>query len=88
VQATVYDDAVRLTVQNDQVEILRAEVFNLGGKRLFDSGPTMGDALDWVVATESGEQMAHGIFAQFFSNAALQGLTPVIAPYAEVCGSF
>ncbi len=53
IQAAVYDDAVRFTVQNDQVEILRASargitrdgtipgarVFDLAGKRLFDSGP-------------------------------------------------
>jgi len=38
IQATVYNDAVRFTVQNETVSILRAEVFNLSGKRLFDSG--------------------------------------------------
>jgi hypothetical protein len=38
VTAIRYSDAVRFTVQNDQVEILRAEVFDLAGKRLFDGG--------------------------------------------------
>jgi hypothetical protein len=38
IQATVYDDAVRFTVQNEKVAVLRAEVLNLAGKRLFDSG--------------------------------------------------
>lgn len=42
IQATVYNDAVRFTVQNEKVALLRAEVFDLGGKRLFDSGPVMG----------------------------------------------
>lgn len=42
IQATVYNNAVRFTVQNEKVAILRAEVFNLSGKRLFDSGPVMG----------------------------------------------
>jgi len=42
IQATVYDDAVRFAVQNEKVAILRAEVFNLAGKRLFDSGPVIG----------------------------------------------
>jgi hypothetical protein len=62
IQATVYDDAVRFTVQNDRVEILRAEVFDLSGKHLFDSGPTMGNALDWNMTTEAGERVAHGVY--------------------------
>jgi len=36
----------------------KAEVFNLSGKRLFDSGPVMGKALDWNMSTESGERIA------------------------------
>ena len=45
IQATVYDDAVRFTVQNEKVAVMRAEVFNLSGKRLFDSGPVMAIAV-------------------------------------------
>jgi len=39
ITAIRYSDVVRFTVQNEKVEILRAEVFDLAGKRLFDSGP-------------------------------------------------
>ncbi|NIR18128.1 MAG: hypothetical protein GWN86_31230, partial [Desulfobacterales bacterium] len=39
-----------------------AEVFDLGGKRLFDSGPTMGNALDWAMTTEAGERVAYGVY--------------------------
>ena len=42
VTAIRYSDAVRFTVQNEKVSILRAEVFDLAGKRLFDSGPVIG----------------------------------------------
>lgn len=62
IRATVYNDAVRFTVQNEKVSILRAEVFNLSGKRLFDSGPLMGNALDWNMSTEAGERVAHGVY--------------------------
>lgn len=41
----MYDNAVRFTVQNDRVETLRAEVFDLAGKRLFDSGLFIGQRL-------------------------------------------
>jgi len=37
IQTTVYNDAVRFAVQNEKVAVLRARVFNLSGKRLFDS---------------------------------------------------
>lgn len=51
----MYDDAVRCTIQNDEVTILRADVFNLAGKRLFDCGPVMGNALDSAMTTEADE---------------------------------
>ncbi|MDH7505989.1 MAG: hypothetical protein QHH25_07670 [Candidatus Acetothermia bacterium] len=41
---------------------MRAEVFDLGGKRLFDSGLLMGKALDWPMTTEAGERVAHGVY--------------------------
>ena len=45
---------------------MRTEVFDLGGKRLFDSGPVLGNALDWPMTTEAGEW----------------GMTPVLAKMA------
>ena len=62
VRALVYNDAVRFMVQNEKVALLRAEVFDLGGKRLFDSGPVMGNALDWNMSSESGERVAYGVY--------------------------
>ncbi len=37
-----YQDLVRFAVQDQQASILRAEIFDLGGQRIFDSGPTIG----------------------------------------------
>lgn len=45
VTAIRYSDVVRFMIQNEKVALLRAEVFDLGGKRLFDSGPMMGSGL-------------------------------------------
>jgi hypothetical protein len=45
VTAIRYSDVVRFAVQNERVAVMRAEVFDLGGKRLFDSGPVMGNML-------------------------------------------
>ena len=44
VTAIRYSDVVRFVVQSDKVAVMRAEVFDLGGKRLFDSGSVMGNA--------------------------------------------
>ena len=62
VKALNYDDRVRFVIENEKASILRAEVFDLAGKRLFDSGPTMGNALDWDMSSESGERIAHGVY--------------------------
>jgi len=52
VQAIAYDNAVRFRIPNDQVSLLRAEVFDLSGKRLYDSGPNMGNSLNWAMTSE------------------------------------
>ncbi|NIR18125.1 MAG: hypothetical protein GWN86_31215 [Desulfobacterales bacterium] len=44
VKALSYDDRVRFMVEGEKVSILRAEVFNLAGKRLFDPGLFTGRA--------------------------------------------
>ena len=54
VQVSLYQDLVRFAVQDQQASILRAEIFNLGGRRIFDSGPTLGSVLDWRMATSAG----------------------------------
>jgi len=53
VTAIRYSDAVRFVVQNEKVAVLRAEVFDLGGKRLFDSGPVMAIAVSNQVLANS-----------------------------------
>lgn len=58
IRALVYEDAVRFAVEDGRATLVRVEVFNLGGKRLFDSGPEMGNVLDWNMCTESGERVA------------------------------
>ncbi len=62
VKALNYDDRVRFVVEGQNVSILRAEVFDLAGRRLFDSGPIAGKALDWTMTTMEGERVAHGVY--------------------------
>ncbi|MCR4405260.1 MAG: hypothetical protein NUW06_08335 [Candidatus Acetothermia bacterium] len=62
VTAIRYSDVIRFAVQDEQAAVMRAEVFNLTGKRLYDSGPVMGRALDWAMTTEAGERVANGVY--------------------------
>ena len=62
IRALVYEDAVRFTIENGKAALLRAEVFDLAGRRLFDSGPVLGNALDWDMSSESGERVAQGVY--------------------------
>ncbi|MCD5417750.1 hypothetical protein LR021_05315 [Candidatus Bipolaricaulota bacterium] len=61
-KALNYDDRVRFVVEGANIEILRAEVFDLAGRRLFDSEPVSGNTLDWAMTTEAGEQVAYGVY--------------------------
>ena len=53
VTAIRYSDAVRFAVQDEKVAVMRAEVFDLGGKRLYDSGPVMAIAVSNQVLANS-----------------------------------
>ena len=63
---------VRFAVQNEQVAVLRAEVFNLAGKQLFDSGPVMGNALNWNMSKE------------LWLTGEMQGVVPIARIWVEV----
>lgn len=62
VRVLVYNDVIRFSVQSDGVEILRSEIFDLGGRQVFDSGPMMRSTLDWSMTSATGERVAHGIY--------------------------
>jgi hypothetical protein len=62
VKALNYDDRVRFVVEGTNISILRAEVFDLAGRRIFDSGPVAGNALDWMMTNEEGERVAYGVY--------------------------
>ncbi|MCR4405185.1 MAG: hypothetical protein NUW06_07950 [Candidatus Acetothermia bacterium] len=73
VTAIRYSDSVRFAVPNDQVAILRATVFDLGGKRLFDPRLVMENALDWAMTTGAGERAAHGVYVYVITAWDAQG---------------
>jgi hypothetical protein len=58
---TAYSDAVRFSAQG-AVKELRVEVLSLSGQKVFDSGPVLGNALDWKLANTQGQPVANGVY--------------------------
>jgi hypothetical protein len=56
---TAYSDAVRFSAQGS-VKELRVEVLSLSGQKVFDSGPVLGNALDWKLLNSQGQPVANG----------------------------
>ena len=62
IQAIRQGSQIQFRIANNAVETMRTEIFNLGGKRLYDSGPTTGNSLNWPMTTEAGERVARGVY--------------------------
>jgi hypothetical protein len=58
---TAYSDAVRFSAQGS-VKELRVEVLSLSGQKVFDSGPVLGNALDWKLLNSQGQPVANGVY--------------------------
>jgi hypothetical protein len=58
---TAYSDAVRFSAQG-AVKELRVEVLSLSGQKVFDSGPVLGNALDWKLSNTQGQPVANGVY--------------------------
>jgi hypothetical protein len=58
---TAYSDAVRFSAQGS-VKELRVEMLSLSGQKVFDSGPVLGNALDWKLSNTQGQPVANGVY--------------------------
>jgi hypothetical protein len=58
---TAYSDAVRFSAQG-AVKELRVEILALSGQKVFDSGPVLGNALDWKLLNSQGQPVANGVY--------------------------
>jgi hypothetical protein len=58
---TAYSDAVRFSAQGS-VKELRVEILSLSGQKVFDSGPVLGNALDWKLSNTQGQPVANGVY--------------------------
>ena len=54
--------AVRFVVEGQGIESIKVEVFDLTGKRVFNSGFVMGNTLEWDLLDNEGLTVANGVY--------------------------
>ncbi|MCR4404489.1 MAG: hypothetical protein NUW06_04320 [Candidatus Acetothermia bacterium] len=54
--------AVRFAAQGAGIREIRVEVFNLAGRRIYDSGPVRGNELVWRLLDQTGRPVANGVY--------------------------
>jgi len=62
VMVTSTAEAMRFSVQSEAVSQLRVELFDLAGRRVFDSGFVGGSALEWRLSDSYGQPVSNGIY--------------------------
>ncbi|MBI1744447.1 hypothetical protein HYR54_15470 [Candidatus Acetothermia bacterium] len=67
-------DSVRFSAQIQDVQALRIEVFDLSGKRLFDSGLQKTQTLSWPMVNAHGQAVANGAYLYKVMALTKQGL--------------
>jgi hypothetical protein len=58
--------ALHLTANSQAIESVRLEVFDLGGQKIFDSGPVPGATYKWYLQRDDGRPVANGVYLYLF----------------------
>jgi hypothetical protein len=58
--------ALHLTANSQAIEGVRLEVFDLGGQKIFDSGPVPGATYKWYLQRDDGRPVANGVYLYLF----------------------
>jgi hypothetical protein len=65
--------ALHLTANSQAIEGVRLEVFDLGGQKIFDSGPVPGAAYKWYLQRDDGRPVANGVYLYLFVTRTIDG---------------
>jgi hypothetical protein len=83
---TAYSDAVRFSAQGS-VKELRVEILALSGQKVFDSGPVLGNALDWKLSNTQGQPVANGVYLYTVTVKDPLGMSPRRWASSQSCGA-
>jgi hypothetical protein len=65
--------ALHLTAHGSAIESVRVEVFDLGGQKIFDSGPVPGATYKWYLQRDDGRPVANGVYLYIFVTRTADG---------------
>jgi hypothetical protein len=65
--------ALHLTANSQAIESVRLEVFDLGGQKIFDSGPVPGATYKWYLQRDDGRPVANGVYLYLFVTRTTDG---------------
>jgi hypothetical protein len=65
--------ALHLTANSQAIESVRLEVFDLGGQKIFDSGPVPGATYKWYLQRDDGRPVANGVYLYLFVTRTIDG---------------
>jgi hypothetical protein len=65
--------ALHLTAHGSAIESVRLEVFDLGGQKIFDSGPVPGATYKWYLQRDDGRPVANGVYLYLFVTRTTDG---------------
>jgi hypothetical protein len=68
---TPYADVIRFEVRG--VASLQVQIFDLSGRKLWDSGVVLGSIVDWKRTNEWGERLAYGAYAYLVQGWSAEG---------------
>jgi hypothetical protein len=83
---TTYSDAIRFSAQGS-VKELRVEILSLSGQKVFDSGPVLGNALDWKLLNSQGQPVANGVYLYTVTVKDPLGMSPRSWASWQSCGA-
>ncbi len=65
--------ALQVTAQLSAIESVRLEVFDLGGQKIFDSGPVPGATYKWYLQRNDGRPVSNGVYLYIFVTRTADG---------------
>lgn len=53
---------IDLTVAGQGIEDVQVQIYDLAGRRIFDSGYVKGQTVEWHLNTDAGQPVANGVY--------------------------
>ena len=66
-------DTARFEVKGEGIESIQVQIFDLSGRRIFDSLELPGGTFEWHLEDENGEVVANGVYLYLVTARGIEG---------------